>query len=181
VGFQAGVAYSSKTLSTNVGDGDYVHIGFYHWFANDYDFTTPSALANSGYIRCLGLYDSVSGKRLGFRVEATAGGTTGRKWTIACTAGTATPAPSDIFDPSWDHGTWRWIDMYAYIHNTAGWMQLWEGGTKWAEDQGIDTLPPGDYDELRVGINYRETTDDDACFVFDHIVVDDCASPSAPA
>jgi len=173
----AGVAYSEKTLSSNIVNGSYWHLGFHLWHAKAYDFETPAGLDNANYIRCIGIYDTVNDKRLAMRVEATASATFGRQWRIISTAGTV--AYTD-FDPGWMRAVWQEIDMYGYIDNTAGWMQLWQGGTKWAEFTGADTLPVSDFNAIRVGINYRQDTNDFASFVFDNIVCDDEASPAPP-
>ncbi len=176
VGFGAGTAYSTKTLTSNIGNGAYWHLGFYHYFDKS-AFGGGQQLNNNNYVRCIGLYDTANNKRLGMRVDATPGAVAGRVWRIASTAGTTV---SVAFDPAWTHDSWRWIDMYGYIDDSAGWMQLWEGGTLWAEFTGADTRSVADFNAINVGINYRQDTDDEVFFAFDYIVCDDDRSPLPP-
>ena len=173
----AGVAYSEKTLTSNIVNGSYWHLGFHLWHAKDYDFETPSALDNANYIRCIGIYDTVNDKRLGVQVEATPSATFGRQWTIASTAGTYAVK---AFDPGWARAAWKYIDIYGYVHNTAGWLQMWENGTKWCEVTGIDTYPGNDWNRLVLGSSWEGAAANEVCYVFDDFVVDDEASPAPP-
>ena len=174
----AGYAYGYVDLATAIGDGDYFHIGGWMWFARDWDFATPSTPMLSSAMACVRLYDTVGGKVLYLNITATVGAGGEFEWRMATNAGVAA---GSNFDPGWWRGVWRYIDIYGYVHNTDGWFQCWEDGTKHLEVTGADTYPGNAWDRLTLGSTSESNPANDICFVFDDFIVDDEASPSPPA
>ena len=174
----AGTAYGYLDLTTDIGDGDYFHIGGWHWFARDWDFSTPSNPVISSNQVALALHDTVNSKNIWFVQvhdgNKDAGGHS--KWQVVCSIG----SDSANGEPGWIRGVWRAIHIYGYVHNTAGWLQLWEDGTCWIEITGIDTYPGSDWDRLTLGFAFEGAAANDVCHVFDDFIVDDEASPAPP-
>ena len=173
----AGYAYGYVDLATAIGDGDYFHIGGWMWFARELDFATPTTPVLSSAMACIRLYDTTGGKVIYLNITETAGGSGYHSWRVATNAGVGA---GETFDPGWYRGLWRYINIYGYIDNSAGWVQVWEDGTNHCELTGIDTYPGNDWDRLILGSTFENDAENEICYVFDDFIVDDEASPAAP-
>jgi len=175
----AGYAYAYLDLSTPIGNGDYFHIGGWLWFARDWDFETPHSehIEGSTSVPAIELYSTGSIKQIRLMCRPSQPAPSRHYWLIHSNIGNNI----DIFDAGWHYGAWYYIDIYGYVDNTAGWVQVWENGIKRAEIAGIDTYSGSDWDRLILGASYENSAGTDICFVFDDFVVNDDASPSPPA
>jgi len=70
---------------------------------------------------------------------------------------------------------WVGIELHIYVHNTQGYMELWQDGVKIIEKTGIDTLPTNNYAHIRFGAVYvygdQDTGGTD--FYFDEVYIQD--------
>lgn len=172
----AGTAYGISTLSSNIASGNYFHASFDFAFMRAWDWATPSEPAMSASQACWQLYSSGAAKAIWLTIRSTKDGSGKYNWYAMVQDG-----DYQDFSPGWVRAAWKDIDIYGYVHNTAGWIQLWEGGKKLVEITGQDTYFGSDYDQVRLGVVSEAAAASDWCFQFDNLVVNDDASPQPPA
>lgn len=177
----AGYAYSVLALDTDIGDGDYFHIGGHLFHNRDYDFSVPGRAAPilDSPMVAIGLYSSGASKSIRFYTRNDLGGSGYANWTLWSNA-LGAGEDKVTFDPSWGPGFWRYPHIYGYIHETEGWLQVREGGVTLAEITGIDTYPGSDWDRLVLGPTYEAHAVNEIFYAFDDFIVDDEASPIPP-
>lgn len=174
----AGTAYGIKNLDTDITVGDYFTAYTWLWFAGDVPsggapFPPPTM---TGRLDCFAIQATGVAKKIVLQMLDSTGASGNYEWRINSTTG----GDVQVFDPGWTRNLMRRLKICAYIDNSAGWVQIWEGGIKWAEITGIDTYPAADYDIILPGIYWREDTDTEVCFAFDDVIVNDDASPVLP-
>ena len=173
----AGSAYGLVALAVNIGLGDYFHAAVSLWFNDDATFPTGNPPDMSDHAAPWWLISSPS--HLGVRMLETFDGDSAHQWELHSNAGGGSDAV--VFEPGHLRSAWKRYHVYGYVHDSAGYLQLWVDGVKLAEITGIDTYPGAVYDTVAAGLIARgNVTGTDIGFGVDAIVINDDLSPLPP-
>jgi len=173
----AGWARGYKDIAGALPVGSTFHVGFAFMTVRDKD-DLPSSYdpaVPSGSVNLLSCTNATSSKGLLLQMTSVNGASHGKKLRVATNVVSGSGDSSDGVEKE----TWNLIDLYYYMHNTAGYGQLFVNGTRWAQFSGVDTYD-GDIGRIKLGPSYKDNEASRLTTWFDAVVWDDEASPLPP-
>lgn len=176
-------AQARKDIGTSFTTGQHMH--FKTWLLacrHDSDWGSPIAPVISAAYKFIEVSNTDGTQAWSLRFNGTNGSTKGKKmYFYINSAATSSPISADGLLAS----AFEQLDIYTYIHNTAGYIQLWVNGSKVIEKANIDTYIGKVVNRINMGCVWHSSASDRLCTYFDGdssgpMIWDNEASPDPP-